>query len=77
MCKTLWPWALGLMLAAALPASAQQPAAIPKIELDEAVRRAPGMAELYENRAVALAALQRHDEALRDRAEASRLLSAA
>ena len=46
-------------------------------DLDEAVRRAPGMAELYENRAVALAALQRHDEALRDRAEASRLLSAA
>lgn len=40
MCKTLWPWALALILAAALPASAQQPAAIPKIELDEAVRRA-------------------------------------
>jgi len=36
----LGPLALSLTLAAVLPASAQQPAAIPKIELDEAVRRA-------------------------------------
>jgi outer membrane protein TolC len=37
----LGPWALGLILSAATPAFAQtQPAPIPKIELDEAVKRA-------------------------------------
>jgi single-stranded-DNA-specific exonuclease len=46
-------------------------------DLDEAVQRAPNLPDLYENRAVALASLQRHEEAQRDRDYALRLQAAA